>query len=450
MATVRVNAGEDAGPLELWRQGTGHGGINSLPLPDRVSGGIRKLHPRLIRIFIQEFFFIYPEHGRFDWSRLDPYMDAVAKTGAKVVAAITIKPKPLFRSIDAKTWKPNDVGEWQRVVAALVRRYSVDRPIVTYWEIGNEPDIGESGGCPYLISDPDQYAEFYQMTTQPILNVFPQAHVGGPAVANADSDYLPRFINLCLQKKLHVDFVSWHVYSNDPAHHAAEVEKFRKLLEPFGEHRPEMLVTEWNKNFDRVSVEEMAFDPRRAAAAAATALAMNDAGVDFSFYYHAWDQVCFLEEFKPFFSDPQIMYRHWNETPHRFGLFGVDQEVRPQYFVFQMLNRVGSRRVRAQSDAADLRVLAGTDNGMASAILVNYATNASQDRIASVHFAGLRPGPRSLIVYRIDRTRSWSDDKLELVPAETRDTDVQEEFFCQVACPADSVGLIVLKPTGHR
>jgi hypothetical protein len=35
-----------------------------------------------IRIFIQEFFQVYPEHGRFDWSRLDRYMDALAKTGA--------------------------------------------------------------------------------------------------------------------------------------------------------------------------------------------------------------------------------------------------------------------------------------------------------------------------------------------------------------------------------
>ena len=97
----------------------------------RVVRGTARLKPRLIRVFIQEFFRVYPEHGRFDWSRLDPYMDALARTGAKVVAAVAIKPKPLFPAVDPAVWRPNDVAEWQRVIAALVRRYSVDRPLVT-------------------------------------------------------------------------------------------------------------------------------------------------------------------------------------------------------------------------------------------------------------------------------------------------------------------------------
>src|SRR5262249_46409197 len=166
---VAVDLAADEGPLELWRHSVGHGGTNPLPLPARVVEATAKLKPRLIRIFIQEFFQIYPEHGRFDWSRLDPYMNALARTGAKVVAAITIKPRPLFPTVDPAIWRPNDVAEWQRVIAALVRRYSVDKPIVTYWEIGNETDIGEQGGCPYLIPKAADYAAYYRMTLDPIL-----------------------------------------------------------------------------------------------------------------------------------------------------------------------------------------------------------------------------------------------------------------------------------------
>jgi hypothetical protein len=161
----------DEGPLQLWRHSIGHGGINPLPLPDRVVKGTAKLKPRLIRIFIQEFFQIYPEHGRFDWSRLDPYMDALARTGAKVVAAITIKPKPLFPKVDQAIWRPNDVAQWQRVIAALVRCYSVDRRIVTYWEIGNETDISEHGGCPYLIRNAGDYATYYRLLKRTLLVV---------------------------------------------------------------------------------------------------------------------------------------------------------------------------------------------------------------------------------------------------------------------------------------
>jgi hypothetical protein len=330
--------------------------------------GTARLRPRLIRVFIQEFFHVYPEHGRFDWSRLDPYMDALARTGARVVAAVAIKPRPLFPAVDPAAWRPNDVAEWQRGVAALVRRYSVARPLVTYWEVGNETDIGEQGGCPYLIPRAADYAAYYRMTVAPIVATFPRAKVGGPAVANGDGELLPGFIDLCAKERTRLDFISWHLYSDDPRQHGRLVEKYRKLPGArFPGRRPEMLVTEWNKGFDRISVEEQAFAPRRAAAAAASLPAMTDAGVDGSFYYHLWDQVCSVERFRPFFRDPGIMYHHWNEVPHRFGLFGVGQEVRPQFFVYEMLGRLGGRRVRARSAAEDVRVLAARDRGRSAA-----------------------------------------------------------------------------------
>ncbi|MFA6109574.1 MAG: hypothetical protein WDA75_12480 [Candidatus Latescibacterota bacterium] len=92
---VAIDAGTVLGPLETWRQSVGHGGINPLPLPEKVVRGTARLRSRLVRIFIQEFFRVYPERDRFDWSRLDPYMERLAATGAKVMAAICIKPPPV-------------------------------------------------------------------------------------------------------------------------------------------------------------------------------------------------------------------------------------------------------------------------------------------------------------------------------------------------------------------
>ena len=79
-----IDAKSDEGALELWRHTLGHGGINTNPLTPRVIDGTKSLHPRLIRIFIQEFFNIYPDHGNYDWSKLDPYMESFAATGAKI------------------------------------------------------------------------------------------------------------------------------------------------------------------------------------------------------------------------------------------------------------------------------------------------------------------------------------------------------------------------------
>ena len=100
VAHVTVNAKDATGPLEAWRQSLGHGGINSTPLPDRVVDGVAKLRPRLIRVFIQEFFAVYPEHGRFDWSKaFDPVSveemafkpRRAAITASSIIAMVDVK-----------------------------------------------------------------------------------------------------------------------------------------------------------------------------------------------------------------------------------------------------------------------------------------------------------------------------------------------------------------------
>jgi len=439
VTAVNVDAAATGERLETWRHALGHGGVNWLPLPDPVVDGVRKLGPRLVRIFIQEFFQVYRGSGRFDWSRLDPYMDALAATGAKVVAAITIKPRALYPEIDQAVWRPRDVGEWQGVIRELVRRYSVQRPIVTHWEIGNEPDLGENGGCPYLITDPEEYGEYYAMTVRPILEVFPEARVGGPALASVGHTLLPGLVEFCRRTGTQLDFVSWHRYDDSSARHGECVHLARRALDGFPGRRPEMMVTEWNGALGG-AVEEQAWDPRRAAIVAAAIMDMMDAGLDWSFYYHIWDQTCFHDDFAPFFSKAGValMTRHWNEVPHRLGLFGVDGQVRPQYFVYQMLSRLGDDKLAADSPEG-LRVLAGRAADRVGVLIVNHDADPAEDRIANLRVRNLSPGVKSLTVCRIDGERRWRADALELQPVEQRTVCVAEDFSCQVLVPADSV-----------
>lgn len=446
MCSVRVDAGAVEGPLETWRHSLGHGGVNALPLPERVVQGVQKLQPRLIRIFIQEFFGVYAGGGRFDWGRLDPYMDSMARTGARVVAAITIKPRALFPDMDQSRWRPRDPQEWQHVIGRLVRRYSVERPIVTHYEIGNEPDIGESGGCPYLITDPEAYGEYYEMTVRPILEAFPQAKVGGPAAAGIYSDVFAGLVPYCRRAEVPLDLLSWHAYDSVPSAQAHYVRFARALAAGSSGKRPALMLTEWNKNpWAEPAIEEHAFEPGRAAVVAATIIELMNAGLDWSFYYHIWDQVCFPEDFVPFFSPAGVagMARHWNEVPHRLGLFGVGGEVRPQYFVYLMLSRLGRERLSARADAG-IGVLAGQADGCVSVLAVNHGVEDQCDRVAVLRFSHLTPGLKRLTVYRIDEDRRWDKDTLELNPTERRDVNTGAEFECQVLLPADSVAMVRL------
>jgi xylan 1,4-beta-xylosidase len=444
---VTVDGGTQLGPLEAWRLSVGHGGINWKPLSPRVAAGIAQLRPRLVRVFLQEFFAVLPAPGRLDWTRLDPYLDSFARTGATIVAAICLKPPPLYPRIDQTLWRPSDPEAWQALIRALVRRYSVDRRLVSHWEVGNETDIGESGGSPYLVPDPDDYLEFYRMTIQAVLEAWPQAKVGGPAACWVANQPLPGLVERCRRTGTQLDFVSWHLYSDDAARHADGVRQAQQLLAGFPGPRPLLFVTEWSKGFEPVSVEDLACAPRRASTIAASALGLLEARVDCGFYYHIQDQTFYREDFAPFYS-PQgldLMHVHWNEIPHRFGLFGVDGEVRPQYFVFRLLAAMAPERLAARSDCADVRVLASGGEDV-TVLLVNHNPQTATDRVVSVRCSGLPAGRKLLTTWRLDAERRWDEAALELQPRERREVDTASTYRAQVYLPADSVLLLRLAP----
>jgi hypothetical protein len=66
---IIVECRETLGPLSYRNHSFGIGGVNSLPIPSRVSIGVKALRPKLVRIFILEFFCIYPDHHVFNWEK---------------------------------------------------------------------------------------------------------------------------------------------------------------------------------------------------------------------------------------------------------------------------------------------------------------------------------------------------------------------------------------------
>lgn len=336
---ITVDLSDEKGDFRGYMHALGHGGINAYPLPPRVVNGLKKLKPRYIRTFIQEYFRIYRGEGRYDFSLLDPYMRSLAETGAKIVACICFKPPELFGgAIDQRKVIPDDVAGWQALVEAVVRRYSVESELVTHWEIGNETDIGENGGCPYLTENAGEYSRFYEITANAVLKAFPAAKIGGPAVADGKSPVAEELLAFCKRSGRAPDFISWHKYSDIPEEHLELIDYNRKLLQKyFPEKRIEMFVTEMNKGYEKESVEEAAYDPARAACLGASLIEMLREKDVYTFFYHVWDQFVVNGQFDSFYGDPYVMQRYWNEVPIRFGMFGVCGEARPFYFLYAFL-----------------------------------------------------------------------------------------------------------------
>ena len=63
----------------------------------------------------------------------------------------------------------------------------------------------------------EEYFELYRQSVEAIKEVDSRLKVGGPSTAQLD--WIPDLIQYCVQKGLPLDFVSSHVYPNDPQRH---------------------------------------------------------------------------------------------------------------------------------------------------------------------------------------------------------------------------------------
>src|SRR6202040_3438385 len=123
----------------------------------------------------------------------------------------------------------------------LVKHYRDRKAGIQFWEIANEPDIGEDGGCPYRFK-PENYVRYYQHTAAAILRADPEARVGGPALASPHSPILPALLGFCETNQVPLHFVSWHIYSSDPQAIRGTVEYVRNLLKEHLSLRPETIL----------------------------------------------------------------------------------------------------------------------------------------------------------------------------------------------------------------
>ncbi|MCL2527535.1 MAG: hypothetical protein FWE42_03870 [Defluviitaleaceae bacterium] len=447
---LTVNWGKDAGNLDMRYHSVGIGGVHSMPAPKQIAEHTATLKPGIIRIFLQEFFYIYKGVGQYDWAKMDAYMDAVHATGADIMASICLKPAALFPQVDETIWLPNNIEEWQELIRNLVLRYSKEKQYVTHWAIGNEVNIGEWGGCPYLIKNPDDFFEYYKITAKPILEALPGTKIGGPSFAGGGAEaaaYIGRFVELCKENGVQVDFASYNAYNNCPKEH---LEWGRVIRDAINKYDPQikLYMTEFNVGLvghDDLSIEEEAFSPWRAASLAAAILEFHEDGcLDGTFQYHLYDQFNDPREFAPWYARTRYMAEHWSDLVHRLGLFDLDGKARPQYFMYKMLYDLEGRRVGLDGAGDALRGIASAgENGTMSIFLSNLA----EDAAGLFQFENAEEGIYRLNVYRIDRettARMKASPMYELPVVESRVVYVHPDFHFHVVLPGDSVTLVQL------
>jgi len=354
---VVVHTVEFTGSLDPGRMALGQGGLSEEPMWGARAAEIRALRPKLVRLFIQEYFDLLPARGKYHFATLDRSVDLILKTGAKPLMTIAFKPAVLYPKIDQDIVEPNDWGEWERLITAMVKHYRDRGAGIQYWEVANEPDIGEDGGCPYRFK-PANYLPYYRRTAAAILKGDPSARVGGPALANWRSPILPALLDYCAKGGAPLHFVSWHGYTSRPEDFRRSIEGVKKLIAAHPSLRPETMLNEWNIALMKPDPNNLVFQP---AFILETIWNMIEGGLDYSCYYHIRDYHVEPASFARFMSPHGVafMASWWNRMPQYHGLFDFQDEVRPAYFAFKLLARVKGRRV--QVDAGGVRALAAYD-----------------------------------------------------------------------------------------
>ena len=441
-----VNQGE----IDIRLHALGQGGIDEQPLTPEVIEKLRHLGPRLVRLFIQEYYNVYPDHNVYDWTKLDKAVEAITETGAKLLMCICIKPKVLYPVINQQITRPTSWEEWEDLIFCMVRHYNVERQYgVKYWEIFNEPDLGERGGCPGKFT-PKSYCEYYEHTASAIRRADPTVRVGGPALARVDSPILPALLSFCEDKSFPIDFISWHIYSDDPEKIGATVYFAKELLRRHPELKCETILNEWNmgSGVSSMTPEHTVFR-RQAAFVVATIQAFLDAGLDLSCYYHIMHQFIIPKKFEGWFSPQGLHYKCkvWNENSLRNRpqhLMTPDGHTYAAFYAFKMLYYLSGQRIRAISDNKHVGILATKDLKVAILVIWNYEKDGNQDYAVRLRIENLPKGQPRYERYLLDTSKSYSDEESELKISEERRLPLSSTFQVKLFIPANSVTLIKL------
>lgn len=392
---LRVDFSQPDGTWNMPALALGQGGLQSDPMIEPHVKELRSLRPRTIRLFLSEYYRIYPSHDTYDWTKLDRELRAVCATGARPALALAMKPPVLYPTVDHFLVHPNNYDEWERLCEALARHCRDGGFGVAAWEVCNEPDIGESGGTPHYFRTADDYNRFYTHTVAGLLRGDPEARVGGPAVASADSFLVEGLIEHCATRNVPLHFLSWHLYSDSPAAHAANIAKQRARLAKFPALKEvKLFISEWNMDLMRPNLAP-GFQP---CFVLETMRRYAEAELDMAAYYHIRD--CFVDPADFDWMSPggcRFMAHWWNTMPQYSALFDHHGRVRPAWYAFRLLGQLQGARYAVAGEQGNLRAMAGDGDGYKHLIVWRYEDQGPDQVEVRLDVAGV-PGRRSRVV----------------------------------------------------
>jgi xylan 1,4-beta-xylosidase len=339
----------------------------------------------------------------YNFSYVDQIYDGLLTSGVRPFIEISFMPNKLAAGNILHTfwYKPNisppkDWNRWDALISAftqhLVDRYGVDEVSQWYFEVWNEPNLDFWAGEPKQAT----YWELYDHTASAIKKISPRLRVGGPATAQAA--WVDAFIRHCVENKVPVDFVSTHVYANDPPQGVFGLQEDIP--------RDQMVYRAMSKVHDQITASSLPSLPL--ILSEYNASYMTEPDVTDSIFMGPWladtiRQCDTLADIMSYWTFSDVFEEQGVvKTPFYggYGLMAAGGIPKPAFYAFELLHELGEERLRLDSDFALLT--RRKDSALVLAVW-NYAPPGETGSPKTVTLRLRNSNARKASIFRVDR-----------------------------------------------
>lgn len=271
--------------------------------------------------------------------------------------------------------RPTNPANWVKAAVEVVRHYDdaarwAGRPL-RHVEIWNEPDNGR-----FWDGTHQEFFDLFVSAATALKAAFPHLSVGGPgfapsgALAPQGQAMTRGLLAAIAASGAPLDFLSFHVYSNEPGVYREIVRFYRDELDTRGFGAVPLHITEWNTDTRSVPASEalaLRAGGRGAAILSSVQVVLQEEGVVESYLYRG--------------PDPSVT------APEFYGVFFADGRAKPAARALGLWKRLadGPERLALASSRAsgpELFALAGRNEAGEETILVaNPAATATSLRV---------------------------------------------------------------------
>ena len=175
VGTVNVAFGERSGPLEIDRMALGQGGLSDEPMWESRVAEVRALQPRLIRLFIQEYFQLLPERGRVSLRHAGSLRRHDPEDGRQAAHVHLFQAAPSSsRTVDQDRVEPDGLcGVGATSSPAWSSTTGIAGPGSATGRWPTSRTSARTAGAPIAFK-PDSYVSYYATRRQPSSGPIPQ------------------------------------------------------------------------------------------------------------------------------------------------------------------------------------------------------------------------------------------------------------------------------------